>query len=77
MSQTALGPADRAVSHRHAIQSLAERWHSPLDEVERLYRNELTELESCARITQYLPLLASRRVRDLLRHPRDRDPGRG
>jgi len=61
-------PIDLETSHRSAVQSLAERSRSPLELVERMYRRELAQLASHARVTQYLPLLASRRVRDLLRH---------
>lgn len=33
-----------------------------------MYRTELSQLDAQARIKQYLPLLANRRVRELLRH---------
>jgi len=65
-------PTDMAANHRTAIQSLAERSHAPFEQVERMYRNELAQLESDARLTQYLPLLTSRRVRGLLRQLRVR-----
>jgi hypothetical protein len=61
-----------AESHRAAIQKLAERAHSPFALVEKMYRNELIQLEPHARIKRYLPLVTSRRVRDLLRQ----QPGR-
>lgn len=67
MLHSTLESVDMAKSHRIAIQTLAERSHSPFELVEKMYRNELTQLESQARITQYLPLVTSRRVRDLLR----------
>ena len=64
MIPSALGQTDLAESHWHAIQTLAEHSHSPLDLVEQIYRTELIQLEMDARITQYLPLVTSRRVRD-------------
>jgi hypothetical protein len=70
MIQSAVGPTEMAASHRIAIEMLAERSHSPFEQVERMYRNELTLLESHARVKQYLPLLTSRRVRELLRQSR-------
>jgi hypothetical protein len=56
--------ADR---HRVAIETLAERSHSPFALVEKMHRDELSQLESHARVTRYSPLVRSRRVRDLLR----------
>lgn len=67
MTHSALGSTDLAERHRHAIQTLAEHSHSPLDLVEEIYRTELSQLETDARITQYLPLVTSRRARDRLR----------
>jgi hypothetical protein len=37
-------------SHPGAIQTLAERLHSPFALVEKMYRNEISQLESHARI---------------------------
>jgi hypothetical protein len=67
MKKPTPGAADMAESHRHAIQALAEHSRSPFELVESLYRSELIKLEPGARITQYLPLVTSRRVRDRLR----------
>jgi hypothetical protein len=72
MIRSALETSELSENHRVVIQTLAERSHSPFALVEKMYRNELTQLESHARITQYLPLVATRRVRDLLRQ----SPGR-
>lgn len=70
MINPAIGTPSMAATHRRAIQTLAERSHASFEVVEGMYGHELSELRSHARITQYLPLLASRRVRDLLRHSR-------
>jgi hypothetical protein len=67
MIRLALDTIELAESHRVTIQTLAERSHSPFALIEKMYRNELTQLERHARITRYLPLVTSRRVRDLLR----------
>ncbi len=58
--------AAMAVHHRNAILALVEDSHASRGLVETLYWNELKSLEP-ARIQQYLPLVTSRRVRDLLR----------
>jgi len=63
-------------SHQLAIQRLSERSHASLQDVEQMYLVELSRLESHARIKQYLPLLASRRVRELLRHAQGGSSGR-
>jgi len=60
--------ADISSLHRSTIEELAADSHSPVELVERLYRDELTILESQARIRVYLPLIVRRRVRDVLRH---------
>jgi hypothetical protein len=44
-----------AENHRVAIQTLAERSHSPFALVEKMHRNELTQLESHARIKHTCP----------------------
>jgi hypothetical protein len=56
-----------AQQHQNAIEALAEHWQSPRDVIEAMYWNEFARIEPGARITQYLPLVTSRRVRDLLR----------
>jgi hypothetical protein len=53
--------------HHSAINALAEHCDSPADLVESLYWSELRSLEPEARVTQYLPLVTSRRVRERLR----------
>ena len=56
--------------HRAVIEELAARSNCPIALVEKVYRRELARLEADARITRYLPLLASHRVRTLLRDTR-------
>jgi hypothetical protein len=63
-------PTDLAESHWNAIQALAEHSHSPLGLVEEMYRSELIQVESEARIAQYVPLVTSRRVRNRLQRKR-------
>jgi Protein of unknown function (DUF3562) len=62
--------AELAESHRNAVLGLATVAHLPVELVADHYRRELTELEAHARITQYLPVIATRRVRERLRSQR-------
>jgi len=54
-------------NHRNAVIGLAAEAHMPLEQVADAYRQELVDLERDARITQFLPVIASRRVRHRLR----------
>jgi len=54
--------------HAAAIDALARESQVPVEEVEALYRIECAHLEVAARITTYVPVIASRRVRARLRH---------
>lgn len=56
---------------KHAIEALAEELSRPLSEVKNAYESELARLKQTARVTDYLPLFASRRAREALvgRHP--------
>jgi len=51
----------------HAVEFLAHEAHMPIDDVARLYGNELAKLEADARIKSFLPIFALRNVRDILR----------
>jgi hypothetical protein len=67
--RTILAPAElasMAVHHENAIRALAEHSQASRNVIETLYWKELKKLEP-ARITQYLPLVVSRRVREALR----------
>jgi hypothetical protein len=54
------------VQHQNAIQALAERTEAPHDVIESMYWSELSRLEPQARVTQFLPIFTSRRVRERL-----------
>jgi Protein of unknown function (DUF3562) len=54
-------------NHQTTKEAIAEETHTSLDEVERIYDEELTTLAADAKITQYLGVLATRRVRMKLR----------
>jgi hypothetical protein len=53
--------------HLSAIQTVALHAGSSLEEVERLYETVLKSFKQSARIRDFLPVLVSRRVEDLLR----------
>lgn len=48
---------------RSAAEMLAKETETSLEEVQKLYEEELEDLANDAKITQYLGVLASRRVR--------------
>lgn len=50
-----------------AIEFLADESHVPPEEVAKLYGGELTKLKADARVTAYLPIIAFRNVREMLR----------
>jgi hypothetical protein len=55
------------------LEALAREMDVPLDDVAQLYAREFATLAAGARITSFLPILATRKVRTLLRqrgHPR-------
>ena len=52
---------------QRAIDFLAQESHAPIDVVARLYKDERTRLEAGARVNAYIPILAIRNVRRLLR----------
>ena len=49
-----------------AIEALAREMNLPLAEVKQVYEAELSRLKGDARITDYIPLFASRRARAVL-----------
>jgi hypothetical protein len=53
--------------HAHAIQTLARDMGIPVEEVNQLYEQELEKLKEYARVKDFLPLIVSRRVKDLLK----------
>jgi hypothetical protein len=52
---------------RVATESLARETETSIEEVQKLYEEELEDLANDAKITQYLGVLASRRVKMKLR----------
>lgn len=54
-------------NHQTSKEAIAKETHTSMDEVEKIYEQELTLLASEAKITQYLGVLTTRRVRARLR----------
>jgi hypothetical protein len=54
--------------HLQTIKALAEEIDCSVEEVNDIYVSTLTNLKSSARIQDYLHVLASKKVRDALRH---------
>jgi hypothetical protein len=50
------------------ITALAKEMDRPLEEVSRIYASILASLKTNARVQDYLPVLASKKVRDKLHH---------
>ena len=61
-----LNPSDSA-KHERAIEFLARESRVPVIQVEQLYERELGILKLGARVTAFLDVLTSRKVRDTLR----------
>ena len=53
--------------HLYAIKGLAEETNHSVEEVKIIYAKELRSLNSAARIKDYLIVLTSKKVRDVLR----------
>ena len=54
-------------NHETSKEAIAKETHTSISEVAKIYEQELTLLASEARITQYLGVLTTRRVRARLR----------
>lgn len=54
-------------NHQNSKEAIAKETHTSIAEVEKIYEQELTLLASDAKITQYLGVLTTRRVRARLR----------
>jgi hypothetical protein len=54
-------------NHQTSKEAIAKETHTSIDEVEKIYEQELTRLASDAKITQFLGVLTSKRVRMRLR----------
>jgi hypothetical protein len=57
--------------HLYVIETLAEETNRPLEEVKQLYAETLLLLGSDARVQDYLIVLTSKKVRDILRQSRE------
>jgi hypothetical protein len=71
-SRTSDTPLHDSTVHARDIEVLAREAHVPLDDVAQLYARELAALTAGARITSFLPILTTRKVRAILRqrcHP--------
>lgn len=60
-------PSSRQKNLRTVAEALAKETQRPVEEVQEIYEQELSELANDAKITQYLGVLASRRVKMRLR----------
>ena len=60
-------PPRESSTHERAIEALARESHVPIDQVAQLYEHELAVLKAGARITSFLPILTTRKVREILR----------
>jgi hypothetical protein len=61
--------------HQAAIAALADELHVPMCEVSKIYSERLDQLASSARIRSFLPVLAMRHTRSILRDGRRSHPG--
>ena len=66
-------PSRRANTALHlaGIGALAEKLDRPFDEVARVYQCELVRLGAHAAVTDFLPVLAAKKVRQLYQHRAD------
>src|SRR5437764_10320461 len=69
MLASATHPRDSA-AHEGAIEVLAREAHVPIEQVAQLYTRELAVLTAGARITGFLTILTTRKVREILRQGR-------
>jgi hypothetical protein len=55
-----------STAHQRDIEALAREAHVPVEEVTQLYAYEWAALAARARITSFLPILTTRKVRAIL-----------
>src|SRR5262245_922394 len=60
-------PAPASAAVQRDLEALAHEAHVPLDTVAQLYAREWASLAAHARITTFLPILTTRKVRAILR----------
>ena len=63
-------PPHESARHERAIEALAQQLCVPIDHVAQLYERELAALTVSARITGFLSILTTRKVREILRQRR-------
>jgi len=61
------GPPSESSTHERAVEALARQSHVSIDHVAQLYAHELAALTVGARITGFLTILTTRKVREILR----------
>jgi len=64
---SSIRPLSSRTHDRSATEAIAKETETDVEVVREIYEQELSNLASDAKITQYLGVLASRRVRMLLR----------
>jgi len=64
-------PIQLKPEHLYVIETLAEETNRPLEEVKKIYAETLVRLGSDARVRDYLIVLTSKKVRDVLRHTKE------
>ncbi|HKU13052.1 MAG TPA: DUF3562 domain-containing protein [Steroidobacteraceae bacterium] len=57
----------KSQNHQTSKEAIAKETRTSIDEVEKIYEQELTLLSSDAKITQFLGVLTTKRVRMRLR----------
>ena len=60
-------PRANTATHERSKEAIARETDTSIDEVDRIYEEELSDLSSDAKITQYLGVLTTKRVRARLR----------
>ena len=63
-------PPHESARHERAIEALAQQSDVPIDHIAELYERELAALTVSARITGFLSILTTRKVREILRQRR-------
>jgi hypothetical protein len=66
MAISALENDDKGVKHSSIVQILARELGAPMEEIDLYYEEALKELMEHARIKAYLPILASRQVKEIV-----------
>jgi Protein of unknown function (DUF3562) len=59
--------ATQTSTHLRAIEFLAGKSHTPVDQIGKIYQRELAQLKVGARVKDFLPILTIRKVRATFR----------